>query len=135
LGLVYSSANRVVVSLGPEANRSGEALTLLEAMSEEVEVDWRTMKVRPSSQRLSEDWANRFIPLPFKSSGPNPVLALVEGPYFRRAWVRHEIFLAKDPVVYCELQKVSWQSFRRSVICLRLRPIAADCLERALWLR
>jgi hypothetical protein len=135
MGLIYSSANRVIVWLGPEKNQSSEALAVLDDMSNEVEIDWRTMKMRSSSHCSSEDWANPFMTLPFKPSELLPVITLFERPYFRRAWIRQEIVLARDAIVHCGLRKISWQSFRRSVICLRLKPIATNGLQQGLWIR
>jgi hypothetical protein len=134
MGKIFSFASHVLMWLGPEADRSEEAIRLLENLSKEVQIDTRTLEMRPSSQCTSADWADTTCMLPFKAGELTPVHALYERPYFKRAWIRQEIVLAKRATVYCGQRQLNWQDFRRGALCLSQKLWDEDlAMEKGKW--
>jgi hypothetical protein len=103
MGGIFSSANRVLMWLGPEADESRAAFEPLEKLSQEIEVDVYTLQMQPSSQCTSTDWADTTRLLPFVAGELIPVHALYERAYFRQ-----KIVLAKQATVYCGKQRMDW---------------------------
>jgi hypothetical protein len=62
---LYAVARRVLMWLGPAENESDDALTLFKSLSKGVEVNWNRQRMWPSSQHMSEDWADWNTTLPF----------------------------------------------------------------------
>ncbi|OAL07129.1 hypothetical protein IQ06DRAFT_288897 [Phaeosphaeriaceae sp. SRC1lsM3a] len=135
MGKIYSFAIRVLIWLGPDADRSDEAFSLLRNLGNEVEMDWETLVMRPSNQCDSVDWADTRLVLPFKAGQLIPVQAFLERPYFRRAWIRQELVLAKEAIVHCGLQNMNWNNFRCAVACLRQKASYEEAIESGTWPR
>jgi hypothetical protein len=133
MGKIFSSASRVIIWLGPAQDHSNEALALLKNVSKEVEFDLINESFKPSAHSTSRDWADIAIDVPFVNGGLNPVAALFGRPYFRRVWIRQEVALAKEAVVYCGTQNIPWDDFRSAAACLIIKSNYSSAIDDELW--
>ncbi|KAF2117018.1 heterokaryon incompatibility protein-domain-containing protein [Lophiotrema nucula] len=84
----YSSAQRVVVWLGPTRDSSDFAMDAL-----------------TDSTKLKQDIAS------FDDSQYAAVLALLERSYWRRVWIQQELYLAREAVFHCGSRVISESAF------------------------
>lgn len=119
MGDVYRLAERVVVWLGPEGKASTYALSTLEELGSNVEVDWRLFTMEPASKRCESHWSDLKKALPYGRKELVAINDLFHRPWFERLWVWQEIKLAnKHAILTCGLDVISWQCFRQAVYCL-----------------
>lgn len=118
MGRIFSLASRVVIWLGREEDSSSAALELLHQLARNVEVDWRSFTMRPSSQNEDPHLADFRTNLPYKSGELDRVSALLKRPYFERTWIRQEIVLAAQAMVQCGQHTLPWDEFRSAIACI-----------------
>ncbi|KAH8880605.1 HET-domain-containing protein [Thozetella sp. PMI_491] len=116
MGKIYRCAAQVLVWLGREENNSRRALEIIKNISSHVTVDWSTYAVNPSVADSEEQhWSDKTEPLPFDGPDRDAVGALFHREWFERLWIRQEIILARDAIMQCGLQTISWGAFRSAV--------------------
>lgn len=120
---IYRWASRVVVFLGAEQDGSGEAMDYMAYLGSQVEVDFGTFAMTPSEQCADPSISDKSLPL----SDMSPELLkriyqLLSRPWYGRLWIRPEIFLANSgAVVLCGFHQVSWATYRKALVCLRMK--------------
>jgi hypothetical protein len=114
MGSIYTGAARVVVWLGPEEDDSTRALELVEWFAKHLSVDWKTqvMTTTPSAE-CPADLIDTRQSLILNDRGPS-LAKLLARPWFRRVWIRQEIFLANQraAVVQCGHMVIPWVSLK-----------------------
>lgn len=126
---IYPLASNVVIWLGPEMDKSSEALDLMQHLCSHVEMDWDRGELRKSATTDDPSWAVKHTPLPFKAGELGPISRLLNRPYFTRTWVRQEVALAKHAVVQCGRQQLSWGEFRIATALLYIKQYFFIALE------
>lgn len=114
---VYSTAERVVSWLGKEQDGCEKAIALLQKIYQAVEADPFTQIVRPITDD-PDGWADRDTPVKWTHDQMNGVYALLDRPYFERAWIQQEILLATDILFQCGHAMLTEQGMWRSATCL-----------------
>lgn len=137
MGYVYWSAPRVVVWLGPEADDSHHAMDLLNSVGEKIQVDWKTMAYSCVAEEDEAVWGWRRHErdLPMDDRDWAAVWAFAKRPWFRRIWVRQEVFKAGDEaLVYCGRSCISLDLLRRGLyrVTCRNGSIEADTASSVL---
>ncbi|KAI1488552.1 heterokaryon incompatibility protein-domain-containing protein [Biscogniauxia mediterranea] len=119
--LIYQLAARVVVWLGPGSSQSDIALQTLQHLGEQVEIS-RTLSVIRDPDATERDWYSESHDLPFTPRAWRAIAVLVQRLWFTRIWVVQEIHLANSAaVVHCGHQTITWEVFRRAVMCLAVK--------------
>lgn len=127
---IYRLANRVVVWLGPEKNKSGRGMKMLDQLGSQIKVDFTTKEMKPASKEVEPHWSDDRQILPYGTRELLAVNELLSRPWFERLWVQQEIRLAKsNAILLCGLGTISWQSFCRAIICLYTKPLSPKPLS------
>ncbi|KAK3654166.1 hypothetical protein LTR56_004221 [Elasticomyces elasticus] len=106
---IYQKAQRVLVWLGEEGPHTGEALEHLRAHS--------MLNLQYCADR-AESQSSELVPSPDEWVGlPTPelreaVVDLCFRPWSRRVWIRQEVFAARDVVVFCGEQSMTFVEFK-----------------------
>lgn len=122
MGRIYSLAECVIAFLGPEADKSNDALRLMGDIASHLHMNWKTNTLTPSDgSQESLEWADLSVALPYQSGELDPVCALLDRQYFQRTWIRQEVTLATKVFAQCGYQQLSWNDLRVSIACLYLK--------------
>ncbi|KAK8099024.1 uncharacterized protein PG998_012265 [Apiospora kogelbergensis] len=115
MGAVYRSAARVIVWLGPERDESALVMQLFEFTAARANVNWTTLVYTLNDNYVAE------VSMEF-GMGPYAFSAHVESllgrEWFKRVWVRQEVFLARQAVVLCGASEVGWDDFKNAAMAL-----------------
>lgn len=116
MGLIYRTAEQVIIWLGREADGSKAAMKLIDKISD-IGVEEGDMAALLANETHRARWQN--------------VARLFDRSYWRRVWVRQEVALAKGIVVLCGDQMMSWDALIEAAIFLNentadFEPIAAE---------
>lgn len=132
MGVVYSTATRVIVWLGPQQDESEKALDIMEHVGRCVDVvkSFDTFRASSECPEKDKEWANPGGCLPFRDGQLEPVLRLFQRPYFHRVWIRQEICLANAATIYCGTRTLDWEVFRKAVVCFRFKARRSSCLAK-----
>jgi hypothetical protein len=122
MGDIYRMAYRVIVWLGPEADLSSHALSVLEYIGLQVEVDYSaaSLVVRSPEATEREWWRNSFQ-LPYTQDTWDAIDAILDRSWFSRLWVAQEIQLAsKQPgaVIQCGSDITASSLLLKGILCL-----------------
>lgn len=115
---IYWSTSRVVVWLGPEADDSDLAMNLLESIGQKIQVDWFALEYTCVTEEDEDIWGRWRYPnqLPLDERDWAAIQSLTERPWFKRIWVRQEVFKAGgEAVIYCGKSCASLDSLRRGL--------------------
>ncbi len=120
---IYILSKRVLVWLGPEADESSLALTLLESLGSKIEVDWPRGKMHgTSADPLDRHWADKFQPLPFNYREMTAIVRLFERTWFERLWIWQEIWLAgPSALIVCGSKTLLWTIFCKASLCINTK--------------
>jgi hypothetical protein len=131
MGRVFERARPVVFWIGPEGNRSNEALNIIEHIGRCVTVDWLTEGLRPSGVCTDDEkhWADLAEELPYRDGALDPVSHLFERPYFNRVWIRQKIALATSRILKCGNRSVKSEIFRGAIACIYRKRFHRDSLS------
>lgn len=113
---IYANADRVVIWLGPHANDSHLAMSMINHMNDKFN---RTRLL--GQEHDSEQCLSRLEAI------YQALAALYSRPWFGRVWVRQEVMVAKDVIVWCGNSHTSWNALktmtrRLNQIRLALQP-------------
>ncbi|KAF2730727.1 hypothetical protein EJ04DRAFT_567496 [Polyplosphaeria fusca] len=107
---IFKAADSVIVWLGKEDESVPDAITTMERISQTPEDDWPFIPYTSFYENANP------------GKGPNisyhnwlGLIALLERPWFKRAWVVQEIALAKNAIVYCGRYNFSWEILSKSL--------------------
>lgn len=118
---IYLTARKVLIWLGPEERGSHKVLQRLAWMGERLIVHNGFVVPNPAGPPLGPkeaSWLSVTEAVPGDEDQMRDLVALFERPWFRRLWVRQEIFLAQDALVVCGKTILSWELFRSAAVCL-----------------
>ncbi|KAI1775079.1 heterokaryon incompatibility protein-domain-containing protein [Hypoxylon cercidicola] len=129
MSLIYKLAGRVILWLGPSADRSSFALARLEEIGKQVaktKSGW--MLPWPGSLNFDEDgWKSwpRY-PTALELAWDNETFAALDAilkrPWFSRLWVIQEAVLGnRHSIFQCGHDKILWNDFRAAVDILRYK--------------
>jgi Heterokaryon incompatibility protein (HET) len=113
MGEIYKSANNVIVWLGKKDEFTKDALTAIRRLSRIPQDKYSHVKVA--------DWHDQGAVL--RKLGTSPLsythwlglVAFLNRPWFKRAWVAHETILARNVVVICGRAVISWAMISKVV--------------------
>ncbi|ERF70479.1 hypothetical protein EPUS_09221 [Endocarpon pusillum Z07020] len=109
MGEIYRLAARVIVWLGPEENKSGRAIDMLEDMGSQVDFHPGAFSITPSSQARDRRWGDMALDLPYNEEDLTCLYHLLCRAWFEGLWVRQEILLANSTAIaVCGFRDVSW---------------------------
>ncbi|KAH7067231.1 heterokaryon incompatibility protein-domain-containing protein [Paraphoma chrysanthemicola] len=131
MGRIFSTASRVLAWLGPEQNRSNEAMEFLEYIGRCIEVvDWSEGTMQPSVQCGASDkhFADRAQILPSRRDVLESVMSLFRQAYFKRVWIRQEIALSRYGNISCGGYTMDLDIFRRAIVCIRHKNPSHEAL-------
>ncbi|RDI80103.1 hypothetical protein Vi05172_g9937 [Venturia inaequalis] len=116
MGEIYKRAERVVVWLGPEADESAHAMSIMTSLASKVEIDWATHARKPSLEGADEPhWADPSIELPYSERDWRALYYFLGRTWFERLWVRQEIaFSRANAIVLCGTVTMLWQDLRKA---------------------
>ncbi|KAF2099199.1 hypothetical protein NA57DRAFT_56813 [Rhizodiscina lignyota] len=115
---IFRSAPRVVVWLGPEADKSRTALSTLRLIGDQVEFTANMQPlVAPGCKH--PDWLQPDHPFPFDDAAWEAISCLLQRAWFDRLWTFQEIQLAnRHGIMVCGDDELPWRTFRRAILCL-----------------
>lgn len=118
---IYTMATRVVVWLGPEGDNSTLALSTMDVLSSQIEVDWLAARLKPSlAGDVDPRFADELYDIPYEEKIWYAIYDLLNRPWFERLWVRQEVRFQPDhQVLMCGTRVVHWQKFRKAVFRLQ----------------
>ncbi|KAK6080383.1 ankyrin and het domain protein [Seiridium cupressi] len=120
MGQVFKCAARVLVWLGPEQNHSDLAMQLISYVGPQISVSWPPFldgsapwSLRHSTTAHDKSLTDLEAPWPFNHSQISAVFHLFSRKWFKRLWIRQEIYLNEDRgIVICGKSQVSWTCMR-----------------------
>ncbi|KAI1453490.1 heterokaryon incompatibility protein-domain-containing protein [Annulohypoxylon moriforme] len=118
MGQIYSNATSVIAWLGPEADNSKRALELVGWIGRQVVVDWSTIALTPAQDSTYKSLANVQEPLPCSRDESAWIISLLDRPWFKRLWVRQEVYLARNATVQVGMDSLPWDDFKNAGACL-----------------
>lgn len=127
MGDIYSQAASVVVWLGPSKDDSDWAMDYMNSVGIVVQVNFSHSPVTMVPLcKHGVDLADRYQPLGltmWDSSLLRAIYDLLQRQWFRRLWIRQEIFLAKQnhAVVQCGPDSMPWSVFRSALHLIRVK--------------
>lgn len=101
---IYFNASRVLAWLGVDSDDSDTALDMV------AELGRSTKDVNWHQTSISRDCPPQYTTGQWKS-----LMLLLRRPWFRRLWVRQEIYHANIAVVICGHNSVSWKDFENGI--------------------
>ncbi|KAE9974683.1 hypothetical protein EG328_003695 [Venturia inaequalis] len=128
MGEIYKRAERVVVWLGPEADESAHAMSIMTSLASKVEIDWLTGAIKPSLEGADEPhWANENILFPYSERDWRALYYFLGRTWFERLWVRQEIaFSRANAIVLCGTVTMLWQDLREANFILMVNALPGD---------
>ncbi|KAF2811268.1 uncharacterized protein BDZ99DRAFT_415778 [Mytilinidion resinicola] len=115
---IYRLAERVVVWLGPQVDRSRLAIKTLDHIGAQLEYNKDNSRV-VSPAAMEPTWFYHRSALPYGSNTWRDVEKLIERAWFKRLWVWQEIHLANShALMQCGHDSILWSRFRRAVQCI-----------------
>lgn len=134
MGEIYRLATRVVAWLGPEQDDSDHGLERMAYLGSQVSVNWVNFILSPAEDCVDKSLGNRDLILPFGSRDLTAIYHILSRPWFRRLWIRQEIFLASsESVILCGHCEISWLSFRRACVAITHKQYNNFSLEVELY--
>ncbi|KAL8756673.1 MAG: hypothetical protein Q9184_004426 [Pyrenodesmia sp. 2 TL-2023] len=136
MGDIYTSAEKVVIWLGPEEHGSDRAIEALGQLASKIKFDrisWKISAANP--QDALTDWLDFGMPAPFSDDTYQSIGLLFKRAWFYRLWIWQEVYLAKYAEISCGDSVMAWTRFSKAVLCLSVRvdpPVPQD-LPMVLW--
>ncbi|KAI1775003.1 heterokaryon incompatibility protein-domain-containing protein [Hypoxylon cercidicola] len=118
MGQIYSNATCVLAWLGREADHSKRALELVGWIGRQIVVDWSTVAITSAPDSTDKSLADVEKPLPFARDEFSCVISLLSRPWFKRLWVRQEVYLARKATVHVGMDSLLWDDFKNAGACL-----------------
>ncbi|KAK8070597.1 hypothetical protein PG997_010800 [Apiospora hydei] len=116
--VIYRSAARVLVWLGPERDDSALAMRLIGFTGARVEVDWSSYSYTGFDADYLAGVETEFGMVFSDPAFVASVGSLLEREWFKRVWVRQEVFLARQAVSFCGMSEMGWVDFRKGALVL-----------------
>jgi hypothetical protein len=126
---IYYKSNRVIVWLGNGNEATKRSIITIRAISERYE------RLSQPHEIKGSELASLHDPLMTKDLGVDKFVdewPLFESPWFRRTWVVQEIFNARDVLIYCGEDTLTWPMLLRANQCIRLSDLKMNSSYKAL---
>lgn len=104
---IYRKAQRVVIWLGPEADKSALAMKAIEYTGSQIQIKPKLRTWRPV-QNADPKFSRESQEIPHSQRELEAIQKLVARSWFKRLWVRQEVTLAREAVVIAGNCTVSW---------------------------
>ncbi|KAK3685188.1 heterokaryon incompatibility protein-domain-containing protein [Podospora appendiculata] len=119
----FLAAQSVVVWLGAEDQFTADAIAVIEAIASIPEPLWNSISYTDffDSSSSSSSWHAKAGIDPIPHSSWLALIAFINRPWFRRAWVVQELTLARTATLVCGSQRVSWEKLDRTLNFVRSR--------------
>ncbi|KPI34983.1 uncharacterized protein AB675_11923 [Cyphellophora attinorum] len=117
MGEIYSSAARVLVWLGAQADGSEYALRTLDYFSQQVEYT-TDESIGDAPMAKEPRWWDAEYALPYDQAIWDSLVSLFRRPWFSRVWVLQEALLAHEGTVICGAEQIPWYSLRKAMVVL-----------------
>jgi len=120
---IYRKASQVIVWLGPEDDNSFHAFNLMNAIGSRVDVNWTnysfTSKVAADNpfSRILVDLLN----YQFRDDEAYAINDLLHRQWFKRLWIRQEIWLATRAIIRCGKLVLPWHVFSNAILFLSVQ--------------
>lgn len=115
MGTIFKTADRVTAWLGSKENNSDLAMAWFLTIGRNLDVDWKTSKMRLRREESTEELTAQQEPempefvdfvegrgsFPWTKEDAKAVFFLLVRPYFGRAWIAQELRLAKHVFFQC----------------------------------
>jgi hypothetical protein len=124
---LYRQANRVIVWLGEGNELTKNSIRTIRTISDRCEGSSWSDVSGSDLARLHDPLMNNLGVSTFVDNWP-----LFESPWFRRTWVVQEIFNARNAVVFCGEDTLSWPMLLRVNKCIGLSGLKANSSHKAL---
>ena len=128
MGDIFQKADKVIVWLGPDQDRSTLALNQLDLLASKIEINWQSQKMQSASTEHAEaHWADLTVALPYDWETWNAIYHLLNRSWFERLWIWQEIRLqTREAELLCGTHNISWQQFRDAMFCLTIKAKVPD---------
>ncbi|KAL8761948.1 MAG: hypothetical protein Q9184_001986 [Pyrenodesmia sp. 2 TL-2023] len=130
MGDIYTSAEKVVIWLGPEEHASDRAIEALGQLASKIKFEWISWKISAANPLdAGTDWLDLSKPAPFSDDTYQSIGLLFKRAWFYRLWIWQEVCLAKHAEISCGDSVMAWTSFTKAVLCLSRRvapPVPQD---------
>ncbi|KAK3328228.1 heterokaryon incompatibility protein-domain-containing protein [Cercophora scortea] len=122
----FLSAESVEVWLGAEDQFTADAIAVIEAIASIPESLWNTISYTDffdsSSTTPAASWhAKAGLAGPIPHASWLALIAFINRPWFRRAWVVQELTLARTAALVCGAHRVAWDKLDRTLSFVRSR--------------
>jgi len=125
---IYIMAARVVLWLGPGSHDSAKALSTMQFVSSQIDVDWLSGNMKPSSQG-NATWADFDKRLQLHNDILKSLTSLFNRSWFKRLLIWQEASLNENTLVLCGNQSLGWKSLRDNVFCCLYKLTTAAVME------
>ena len=126
---IYCKSNKVIVWLGNSSEATKTSINTIRAISERYEQLSQPHEIEGS------ELASLHDPLMTKHLGVDDFVddwPLFELPWFRRTWVIQEVFSARDVLVHCGEDTLTWPTLLRVNRCIRHSDLKMNSSYKAL---
>ncbi len=116
---IYRLASRVIVWLGPEADDSTFALTMLCDSGRQMRIDWNTVDIQATNPQESDRSCRERLSKNLREPRVRKALrSLFDQPYFERLWVVQEIHFGRARgAVLCGRDCEEWALLEKGAFC------------------
>ncbi|KAL7623760.1 hypothetical protein AAE478_005313 [Parahypoxylon ruwenzoriense] len=119
---IYTLADRVVAWLGPEANDSDQAMSIMSHLGSQIKMNWETWQPSPAAG-ADPSFAEWGAFLPYDVETIASILRLLGRPWFERIWIRQEIYLANSRAIMIRgTSEAPWPAFHNAMAALYYKP-------------
>lgn len=120
---IYSSASQVLVWIGPESQSTSLALSNMQTISANVNVDWgRYCFVDDPDPSDPYSWSDPKVSLLWTDEATTAICELLKRNWFGRLWIWQELYLAQDVVVLCGSHTFPFDYVGDTVFAIALKP-------------
>ena len=117
---IYQKASQVIVWLGPEDDDSFHAFNLMNAIGSRVDVDWTNYSFK-SKVAADNPFSQILVDLQnyqFRDDEAYTINNLLHRQWFKRLWIRQEIWLATRAIIRCGKLVLPWHVFSNAILFL-----------------
>ena len=128
---IYSNATQVLIWLGESSTETPAAFACLAKLADRA--DALEMQWDPNGFNLNGPqtlaWSSEEAATTSEDGAQGHIFTVLRSPWFHRLWIIQEILLAKEAIVICGTNAISWTRFARAMRLLTAAYTAADAWE------
>ncbi|KAH8587973.1 heterokaryon incompatibility protein-domain-containing protein [Bisporella sp. PMI_857] len=120
---IFQYAERVVVWLGPQTEKTQLAFSTLEYLGLQIELTCDGY-LTPAPDATESLWYGPKYKIPYDLQTWDSILEIYQNPWFQRMWILQEIHLAnQNSIVLCGTYKLSWGHLRRALKSIAMKEL------------